>query len=195
MERSHEKGLRRGKLSQKENRRMYLCRSIFLAIFGAGLGCPTPIIAPFQNQIVPGMHPNYDIQLPLDLSNNTGISFADLLKQDPQYDFAFSNNLILYFNPINPAKQVIVTTPRVPEEPDLGGLFFFEGVPPDCHITGTCVVTPPDVFTPELPTGLMGTLLPILLWAGRRRLPGFVRGWPDSFLQHAADFSSGTRDR
>jgi hypothetical protein len=105
---------------------MYFCRSLVLAILGAGLGCPTPVVAPFQNQIIPGMHPNYDVQLPLDLSNNTGISFADLLKQDPQYDFAFSNNLIMYFDPVNPAKQVIVTTPRTPLEPDLSDLFPFE---------------------------------------------------------------------
>ena len=148
---------------------MYLCRSIFLAILGAGLGCPAPIIVPFQNQIIPGMHPNYDVQLPLDLSNNTGISFADLLKQDPQYDFAFSNNLIMYFNPVNPAKQVIVTTPRVPLEPDLSGPFSFEVVPPsDCHVTGTCEVIPPVLLTPEIPTGLVGSFLPMLLWVGRR---------------------------
>jgi hypothetical protein len=114
------------------------------------------------------MHPNYDVQLPLDLSNNTGISFADLLKQDPQYDFAFSMNLILYFNPVNPAKQVIVTTPRVPL--DVIGLFSFdETIPPDCRLTGTCIVTPPPFdAVPEIPTGFIGSFLPMLLWVGRR---------------------------
>lgn len=69
--------------------------------------------------VEPGEHPNYTVQLPLSgLTNNTGLMLQDLLKQNPQYVFAFTNqtqtgprNLVGYFDPVLPATTGIWTTP------------------------------------------------------------------------------------
>lgn len=105
--------------------------------------------------VVPEDHPNYMVQLPPDLNNNTGISLSNLLIENPQNIFAFTSqtdsgprNLIGYFDPVLPALQVIWTTPYVAwvlqDEPN-----FERFIPlpptPGCEVTHLCPPPPPPV--------------------------------------------------
>jgi hypothetical protein len=124
--------------------------------------------------VVPGVNPNYTVQLPLDQSNNTGISLDNLLIQNPQNIFAFTSqtnsgprNLIGYFDPVLPALQVIWTTPYLawvlPDEPNFER--FIPPPPTGCGVTGTCPPPPPpvclhDCHQPPGGCGVTGTCPP-----------------------------------
>lgn len=126
-------------------------------LFFAGLLCGVLCMhAGTFGLVVPGLHPNYTVQLPPDQSNSTGISLEDLLEQNPQNLFAFTSqtdsgprNLIGYFDPVLPALQGIWTTPYViwvaSEEPE--PIIIPPPPPPPpppgCEVTGTCPPPPP----------------------------------------------------
>lgn len=102
--------------------------------------------------VVPGIHPNYAVQLPPNSTNSTGIELSNLLIQNPQNVFAFTSqtdsgprNLVGYFDPVLPALQVIWTTPYVAwvlrDEPNFER--FIPPPPTGCEVTGTCPPPPP----------------------------------------------------
>ena len=57
-----------------------------------------------------GWQPDYQVQVPMNTSNTTGIKLADLNREFPQNLIGFSGNLVLYFDPVLPSTQVVVTT-------------------------------------------------------------------------------------
>ena len=99
-------------------------------------------------------HPNTQVQLPNFLGNETGIGVSDLERQFPQNSFAFSGPLILYFDPVLPSTQVVVTTPRVAwtarEETESLSVVVPPVVPPIIPPT-TPPVVPPVVIPPHHP--------------------------------------------
>lgn len=108
--------------------------------------------------VEPGQHPNYSVQLPPELNNFTGISLGELLTQNPQNSFAFTNmtdsgprDLIGYFDPVLPGLQVIWTTLAVEwkrSEPEPSALIILP--PPGCEVTHTCPPIGPPVVPPCL---------------------------------------------
>ncbi len=132
-----------------------------------------------------GMHPNYDVQLPVsNLTNTSGVTVEELEKQSPQYAFAFSGNLIGYFGLLdtNPARLVVWTVRRGPDyEPRDESESYVTPVipppvvppppfipppviPPSCEMLGTCPQPPPSQGeVPEPGTQLLfvsgGTIL------------------------------------
>lgn len=102
------------------------------------------------------LHPNYLAQLPFPYAatvlDNGPYSFSNLSTQFPQYNYAIVSPLIGYFDPYNPARNVIWTVPMsdfvVPEAQTTFG------DPPIC-IGAQCVTTqppPPPPPTPRPPT-------------------------------------------
>lgn len=100
--------------------------------------------------VEPGEHPNYDVQLPGTLTNNTGITLGELLIQNPQNIFAFTTEtlsgprkLVGYFDPVLPATQVTWTTPYVWEPPtEYSSSATLSPPPISCEVTHTCPPPP-----------------------------------------------------
>lgn len=120
--------------------------------------------------ITPGMHPNYNVQLPVNLSNLTGISINSLENQFPQNWFAFSGVLIGYFDNVLPGTQAIWTTRWTEfiarEEPEtLRGPAIITKIylpmsppvvlPPHCYHDCHPPPPPPVAEVPEISSGLM----------------------------------------
>jgi len=110
-----------------------------------------------------GQHPNYSVQLPPNLSNFTGITLSEILKQNPQNLFAFTaetdsgpRNLVGYFTP-EPWVTVIWTTRNIgsvqKEEENFEQLFERPVVPPlvGCEVTHTCLPSNRPVVPPVNP--------------------------------------------
>ena len=143
-----------------------------------------------------GMHPNYDVQLPVSNLNTSGVTVEELEKQSPQYAFAFSGNLIGYFGLLdtNPARLVVWTVRRGPDyepkdqegydavpvippivpPPVVPPFIPSPVIPPSCEMLGTCPQPPPSQGeVPEPRTQLLFVSGGAILFGAR----ALKKGW------------------
>lgn len=141
-------------------------RIVVLMFLVVGLGAlmATPIL------VVPGMHTNFDVQLPDYLINNSGVTLEELDRGRPQNAFAFSDNLIGIFDSVNPGRLVVWTVRRGPDyEPKDQESYAVPVIPlivpppfvpppvvppPTCEMLGTCPQPPPQENVPEPNTSI-----------------------------------------
>jgi len=142
-----------------------------------------------DGHVKPGGNPNWNVQLPLDPRNGTGIPLQNLLQQNPQNLFAFTTqtdsgprDLIGYFTP-DPWVTVVWTTPDTGWRVDVPEADFNRpsvrpppGVLPPVHppVVPPLVLPPSAEEVPE-PRFFYGVAMTILFFALTRRWRGKQR--------------------
>ncbi len=117
---------------------------VFSSIFPAGIA--------FAGELVTeGENPNIDIQLPDDLSNNTGITGEQIQKESPQNDFVFSGDLVGYIDPNNQGKAIIWAPPA--SQTDV--LDLTEDI-----ITPSLIVSPTTTTQPTITSSFLNIYCP-----------------------------------
>ena len=135
---------------------LFGCVACVLCLAGPILQSPEPPL------VTPGMHPNFDLALPADLENLSGLTVGELSREFPQNAFAFSGAKVGYFDPTRPWLTPVWTVRARP-----GTMEVIPGSPsiqpPPVHPPP--VQPPNEAATPEPGTVVAGiAATALILW-------------------------------
>lgn len=96
----------------------YILKLAIMVVFASPFASATPVLD-WQTPalVTPGLHENFDVALPADLTNQSGLTLDELTAQFPQNAFAFNGHLVGYFDPNRPAAIPHWTVKAQSEEP------------------------------------------------------------------------------